>query len=70
MRTNEGERVRLVLLGDWSELVKPGGVARLVVALASAQQRRRTPVDFAKFLIGIAATCAAPELPGEAGEPR
>ena len=30
------------------------------IKVCSAQQRRRTPVDFARFLIGIAASCSPP----------
>jgi hypothetical protein len=33
------------------------------IKVCSAQQRRRTPVEFAKFLIGIAATCRAMPQP-------
>jgi hypothetical protein len=32
------------------------------IKICSAQQRRRTPVDFARFLIGIAATCSPPPI--------
>lgn len=31
------------------------------IKVCSAEQRRRTPVDFAKFLLGIAESCTVPE---------
>ena len=40
------------------------------IKVCSAQQRRRTPTDFAVFLIDIAASCQAPSPPiGTAKEP-
>ena len=37
------------------------------IKVCSAEQRRRTPVDFARFLIGIAAQCSPPPI-GTAGD--
>lgn len=37
-----------------------GGLVPDGIKVCSAQQRRRTPVDFARFLIGIAERCIAP----------
>lgn len=38
------------------------------IKVCSAQQRRRTPVEFAKFLIGLAEQCPGASIPAPAGK--
>lgn len=49
---------------------RTGGLIPPGIKACSAQQRRRTPIDFARFLIGIAETCVPRTPPDEKGTER
>lgn len=49
--------------GRYKRHNRTGGLIPPGIKACSAQQRRRTPVDFARFLLRIAASCTPPRVP-------